>query len=144
MRSIERFQPQETKQPWGTEKLVGEGPGYTLKVLFYAAGKGGGLQFHVKKTETFYLISGKGIVRYDKGDGTLTEEPVRAGEPSIHIPAGTPHQFVAVSDCLVVEASTPGAHDRVNVAERYGLMPAVGDLPTTWSAAEIAAFEEGL
>lgn len=144
MRPIERFHVQETKQPWGIEKLVGEGPGYTLKVLFYEAGKGGGLQYHINKTETFYLISGKATVRYDDGSGALVEDPLRPGEPSCHIPAGTPHQFLAVTDCLVVEASTPATNDRVNVAERYGLKAGPNDLPTTWSAEEIAAFEERL
>ena len=144
MRSIERFTPVETRQPWGTETLLAEGPGYTLKLLFYTGGKSGGLQYHICKTESFYIISGKGTVRYDDGNGKLTETPVRAGEPSIHIPAGTPHQFYAISDCLVVEASTPGSNDRVNVAARYGRQPSPHDLPTTWSDEEIAAFEESL
>lgn len=146
---VEWQRPVETHQPWGIETLLAVGPGYTLKVLKYRAGEGGGLQYHMAKSESFAVLEGCGVVRYDRGDGTLVE--VRLGDGSsehsgdtVHIPAGTPHQFTAITDCLVVEASTPGTNDRVNVAERYGRTVPEGTLPTTYTAEEIAAFERTL
>ncbi len=144
MRSIERFTPEIINQPWGEEELVAAVPGATMKVLRYMAGKGGGLQYHMKKTEAFYLLSGMARVRYDYGDGTLTEVILLPDEAACVIPAGTPHQFIAMQDCLVVEISTPGTNDRVNVAERYHVEAMPWDLPTTYSEEEIKAFEEGL
>lgn len=58
------------------------------------------------------------MVRYDRGDGTLAAVPMRPGE-SFHIPVGAPHQFIAVTDCIVFEASLPVFDDRINVADRY-------------------------
>ena len=141
MRSIERFTPEVIIQPWGTETLVAEVPGATMKVLEYEAGKGGGLQYHMKKTEAFYLLSGLARVRYDYGDGILTQVILRPGDAACVIPAGTPHQFLAIEDCVVIEISTPGTNDRVNVAERYGLAVEPGTLPTTYDAETIADFE---
>ncbi len=144
MRSIERYTPEIINQPWGEEKLIAAVPGATLKVLRYEAGKGGGLQYHMKKTEAFYLLSGLARVRYDYGDGTLTEMILRPGEAACVIPAGTPHQFIAMQDCLVIEISTPGTNDRVNVAERYHVEAMPWDLPTTYDADTIADFEAWL
>ncbi len=144
MRSIERYTPEITQQHWGEEELIAAVPGATLKILRYEAGKGGALQFHIKKTEAFYLLSGLARVRYDYGDGTLTEMILRPGEAACVIPAGCPHQFLAMQDCLVIEISTPGTNDRVNVAERYHVEAMPWDLPTTYSEEEIKAFEEGL
>ncbi len=144
MRSIERFTPEIINQPWGEEELIAAVPGATMKILRYEAGKGGGLQFHMKKTEAFYLLSGLARVRYDYGDGTLTEMILRPGEAACVIPVGTPHQFLAMQDCLVIEISTPGVNDRVNVAERYHVEAMPWDLPTTYSEEEIKAFESGL
>ena len=140
MKSIERFKPQTTVQPWGLERLLAEGPGYTLKLLSYKAGMGGGLQYHIQKTESFYVLFGSGLVGYDRA-GQWVEELVNAGSPTCHIQAGAPHQFTAITDCEVVEASTPGTNDRVNVAERYGRRVEPGTLPTTYTEAEIVEFE---
>lgn len=128
---IERFTTETTIQPWGTETLIAETPQYTGKVLFYRAGHAGGFQYHVEKTETFYLHSGLGYVEYADGEwlANLTLHP---GE-SLHIPAGAPHRFKAIEDCVVFEASTPHQHDRVNVAEELTGTPDPPDtLPSTW------------
>lgn len=142
LKSIEAVTPQVTQQPWGTETLLAETPAYTLKVLFYRAGNGGGLQYHIKKTESFFLHSGEAVVRYDKG-GELETVLMSPGQ-TFTIPSGAPHQFEAITDCLVYEASTPGSNDRVNVGERYGRPPAPGTLPTTYTDEQIATFEAGL
>lgn len=143
MRSIEEYHPELKVQPWGTETLIGEGPGYTMKLLLYNAGYAGGLQYHRKKHETFYLAKGQAKVRYDDGSGKLVEEIMRQGQ-SFCIPPGAPHQFYAITDCVVFEASTPGTNDRVNVAEKYGRERMEYDLPTTYSEKEIGDFERGL
>jgi quercetin dioxygenase-like cupin family protein len=93
------------------------------------AGRRGGLQYHHKKDECGYLLSGEMIIRFDPGDGVLRERIVRAGDV-FHFPPGAVHQEEAVTDCVVLEVSTPFANDRVRVEEKYGLSPAEG-LPST-------------
>ena len=129
---IEQFYPIETLQPWGTETLIAETPQYTGKVLFYKAGCAGGFQYHVEKDETFYLHSGRAMVFHVTAAGSLCRELMFAGE-SWRIPAGAPHKFVAIEDCVVFEVSTPHKHDRVNVAEELTGFPDPPDtLPSTW------------
>lgn len=117
-------------RPWGREILLALVPGlYSLKRLEINAGSKGGLQYHHKKNECGYLLEGTLIVRYDDGEGNLVEKVLKPGA-CFHFPPGAPHQEEAVTDCVIIEASTPHFNDRVRVEERYGL-PAGEGLPST-------------
>ena len=92
-------------------------------------GKKGGLQYHHKKNECGYIFSGEMLIRFDKGDGVLSEIFLRTSD-SFHFPPKSVHQEEALSDCIIVEASTPHFNDRVRVEKKYGLTLKSG-LPTT-------------
>ena len=77
------------------------------------------MQYHHKKNECGYLVSGQMIIRFDDGDGNLSERVINAGD-SFHFPPGAVHQEEAVTDCVIIEASTPHFNDRVRVEESYG------------------------
>jgi len=49
---------------------------------------------------------------------------------SFHFPPKTVHQEEALTDCLIIEASTPHFNDRVRVEKKYGLKLSKG-LPST-------------
>ena len=73
---------------WGEEKLLVLIPKIlSLKYLKLYKGKKGGLQYHHKKNECGYLIKGKLIIRFDKGDGKLRKKILNAGN-SFHFPPG--------------------------------------------------------
>ena len=93
-----------------------------LKRLFVKAGNKGGLQYHRLKNEGGYLVSGEMIIRYDDGEGGLTEKVIRAGD-SFHFPPGVVHQEEAITDCVIIEGSTPHFNDRVRCEEVFGLAP---------------------
>ena len=115
---------------WGEELLIGiVSKKFSLKKLVLRKGAKGGLQFHHKKNEIGYLISGKMIVRFDDGFGNLKERIVNAGE-AFHFPPGAVHQEEAIEDCEIIEASTPHFNDRVRVENLYGLENDHG-LPST-------------
>lgn len=117
-------------RPWGTEELLVLVPGkYMLKKLTVKAGNKGGLQYHRLKDECGTLISGEMIIRFDDGKGGLTERVVKAGD-SFHFPPGVVHQEEAVTDCVIIEGSTPHFNDRVRAEEEFGLDASQG-LPTT-------------
>ncbi len=103
---------------WGTETIVAETPDYLGKILHYRAGTAGGLQYHRRKDETFYLHAGEAWVDSDHGTG-LIREKMTAGM-SFRIPPGAPHRFHAITDCVVFETSTPVHDDRVRVEDAYG------------------------
>jgi mannose-6-phosphate isomerase len=54
----------------------------------------------------------------DEGNG-LTEREMKPGE-SYHIKPGTKHRMIAISDCYVLEASTPELDDVVRLEDAYG------------------------
>ncbi len=118
------------KRAWGTEKLLALIPKkISLKKLFIKKGQKGGLQFHRKKNECGVIVSGKLKIKYDNGSGKLCEKILSTGE-TFHFPPGCVHQEEALTDCEIIEASTPHFNDRVRVEERYGLKND-GGLPST-------------
>lgn len=120
MKPIRPYTPEAHARAWGTELFVAKTRKYLGKVLFMKAGHKGGLQYHRRKDEAFHLLSGQALVRSDDGTGVLITREMSPGE-SYHIPPGAPHQVEAVTDCVLVEASTPHYDDRVRCEEAYGL-----------------------
>ena len=49
---------------------------------------------------------------------------------SFHFPPGAVHQEEALTDCIIIEASSPHFNDRVRVEEKYGMSSKDG-LPST-------------
>ena len=97
---------------WGTELLIAQTEHYIGKVLTMDPGQSGPLQYHERKDETFYLLSGRAIVRYLDMSGTLQSRAMSHGE-AYRIPPGAVHQVEAVTTCIFIEASTPVFDDRV-------------------------------
>ena len=115
---------------WGKEDLLVLIPGLlSLKRIEIKKGSKGGLQYHHKKNECGYLVSGNLIIRYDKGNGKLKEKILKPRD-SFHFPPGAVHQEEALSDCIIIEASSPHFNDRVRVEEKYGMSSKKG-LPST-------------
>jgi mannose-6-phosphate isomerase len=118
------------KRNWGQEYLLVLIPKIlSLKKIFIKKGKKGGLQYHHKKNECGYLVNGKLLIRFDNGKGKLISKIIKKGE-CFHFPPGAVHQEQALTNCTVIEASTPHFNDRVRVEENYGIRK-VGGLPST-------------
>jgi len=118
------------KRNWGSEELLILISGIlTLKKICIKKGKKGGLQYHHKKNECGYIESGKLIVRYDSGTGKLSKKILKKGD-SFHFPPGLVHQEEALTNCTIIEASTPHFNDRVRVEKKYGIKISSG-LPST-------------
>ena len=58
-----------------------------------------------------YLVSGKMIIRYQDEKGELAERILVAGE-SFHFNPGVIHQEEAITDCVIIEGSTPHFNDQ--------------------------------
>ena len=115
---------------WGKEKILVLIPKIlSLKLLEMKKGKKGGLQYHHKKNECGYILSGKLKIKFDNGSGILKEKVVNKGD-CFHFPPGAVHQEQALTDCKIIEASSPHFNDRVRVEKKYGLKIAKG-LPST-------------
>jgi mannose-6-phosphate isomerase len=118
------------KRNWGSEDLLVLIRGIlSLKKIYIKKGNKGGLQYHHKKNECGYVVKGKLIVRYDKGNGKLSKKTLKKGDV-FHFSPRLVHQEEALTDCTIIEASTPHFNDRVRVEQKYGLKKAAG-LPST-------------
>jgi mannose-6-phosphate isomerase-like protein (cupin superfamily) len=106
---------------WGTEQLlVHIKKKLTLKKIIINKSKKGGLQYHHKKNECGYVISGKLRINYDLGCGKLKSKTLKPGD-IFHFSPGLVHQEHALTKCVIIEASTPYFNDRVRVEKKYGL-----------------------
>ena len=101
----------------------------SLKFLLIKNLNKGILQFNHKKNECGYLLSGKLKINYDNGSGKLKTKVLTKGQ-YFYFPPGLVHQETALTDCKIIEASTPHFNDRVRVEKKYGLKEAKG-LPST-------------
>lgn len=110
-------------KPWGHEEIfaVVEGS-YVGKTLHVNAGQTLSLQYHHDKDETIAVLSGEAQIDVGDDEASLRTVDLPAGS-SIHVPPGLLHRVRAVSDAVLVEASTAGPgwrEDVVRLSDTYG------------------------
>ena len=106
-------------KPWGEEILFAHTERYAGKVLRIRAGESLSLQYHERKDESIYLYEGSlRLLLPDEATG-LRDRILKPGE-AVHLPPGTRHRMEALTDCVVLEASTPELDDVVRLEDRYG------------------------
>jgi quercetin dioxygenase-like cupin family protein len=108
------------EKPWGHELIWAHTDRYVGKILHIKAGQALSVQYHERKDETVHLLSGEIIYWVQlPGDTELRDQQLRPGD-SFRITPGTIHYMEAVTDCDVLEASTPELDDVVRLKDRYG------------------------
>ena len=107
-------------KPWGHETIWAQTERYVGKVLHIKAGERLSDQYHERKDETVFLLSGHLIywVR-EEGSEEMRDMHLKQGE-SFRIAPFTIHSMQAVTDCDVLEVSTPELDDVVRLKDRYG------------------------
>ncbi len=111
--------PRRVEKPWGYELIWAETDKYLGKILHVNAGEALSLQYHERKDETLFLLSGELKISLGSLGGSLEEFSLVEGE-SVRIEPGVVHLVVAVTDVDILEASTPEIHDVVRLDDRYG------------------------
>lgn len=107
-------------KPWGHETIWAQSARYVGKILHINAGQELSVQYHNKKDETIYLLSGEIAYRVQMpGKDILGDVQLKVGE-SFRITPGTIHQMAALTDCDVLEVSTPELDDVVRLSDKYG------------------------
>jgi mannose-6-phosphate isomerase len=138
-------------KPWGHETIWAKTDRYVGKILHINAGHALSVQYHNRKDETVYLLSGElkywvateasgqrpeargplaGGPHRTAGTGEtpvaarspipdLTDVRLRVGD-AFRITPGTIHYMEAVTDCDILEVSTPELDDVVRLKDRYG------------------------
>jgi mannose-6-phosphate isomerase len=107
------------KKPWGHEEVFAENERYVGKILFVRQGEALSLQYHEYKDETIRVLDG----RMELTVGPSVEELERSILESggvYRIRPGTLHRMIGLSDCRLLEVSTPELDDVVRLEDRYG------------------------
>jgi mannose-6-phosphate isomerase len=115
-----RTEVRRVPKPWGYEIIWAANELYVGKILHITAGHKLSIQYHERKDETVYLLSGalKYCVQMD-GDAAPVDQQLQVGE-AFRITPNTIHYMEAVTDCDVLEASTPHLDDVIRLKDDYG------------------------
>ena len=94
-------------KPWGYELhwVPADAP-YIGKILHINAGARLSLQLHDEKQESWFVMNGKAAVIWENDKGELVQTELQAGQ-GYSTKLGQRHRLVGLTDCDVIEASTP-------------------------------------
>jgi len=112
--------PRRIEKPWGYELVWAETELYVGKILHINAGESLSLQYHEIKDETICVLSGEMLFQAGSSGDALDEYRLTGPARAFRVTPGTVHRMVAVTDCDVLEASTPHLQDVVRLDDRYG------------------------
>jgi mannose-6-phosphate isomerase-like protein (cupin superfamily) len=105
------------KKPWGFEELIEINKKFMFKKLFMKKNHQCSLQYHNKKREIVYIVSGKLKVLVKKNNRFIAKN-LTSGQ-TILIKPGVIHRMKAMKDCVYLEASTPEIKDVVRIEDDY-------------------------
>ena len=92
---------------WGFEKWIVNTEEYCGKLLYFVKGKKCSWHYHKLKDETFYIQSGKILLKYsDSDDISDANEIILNKGDKFHIYRGLRHQMFALEDTELFEFST--------------------------------------
>lgn len=95
------------EKPWGYElHWVPEDTPYMGKIIHINEGARLSLQAHDKKQESWLLINGRAKVIWENKNGELIETELEKGR-GYTCTIGQRHRLAGISDCDVIEVSTP-------------------------------------
>ncbi len=110
---------QKILKPWGHEIWFANQSEYSGKILHIKKGHRYSLQFHEKKTETQYLLSGKCKFLIGDDQNSLKEIIMNPGD-KLDVYPGMIHRAEALLDCEILEVSTSDLDDVVKLSDDYG------------------------
>ena len=92
---------------WGYEKWIVNNEEYCGKLLYLAKGKKCSWHYHLLKDETFYIQSGKILLKYSDHDIIEdAKELILEKGDNFHVYRGLRHQMYALEDTELFEFST--------------------------------------
>ena len=116
------FAARRVEKPWGHELIWADTRRYVGKVLHIEAGHALSLQYHDQKDETIHVLTGS--MKYQVGPSSEDLEEIILGPgDGYRTTPGTVHRMIAITDCDILEASTPHLDDIVRLEDRYGRTP---------------------
>ena len=111
--------PKIVIKPWGKEVWLELNDRYCYKRIYINQGHRTSFQYHNKKMETNYIISGKAEVWLENGGGEIEKKIMNADDFFTILPPKK-HRVVALTDIILQEVSTPEVDDVVRIEDDAG------------------------
>ena len=106
------------KKGWGNELIWATNDKYCGKLMRFNEGAKFSMHFHSVKDETWYVMSGKFVVKtIDTKNATIKQAPLSEGDVWRNEPL-YPHQLICIEAGTIIEVSTPDS-----VEDNYRVMP---------------------
>ena len=110
---------ERVEKPWGYELIWAKTEKYAAKILHIEKGRRLSYQYHQKKDEAMFVISGKLLVELEREGGEKTLSHLNSGE-CLHLPVLTRHRLTALETSDIFEVSTPELDDVVRLEDDHG------------------------
>lgn len=107
-------------KPWGYElHWVREGLPYMGKIEHINEGGVLSLQVHDAKQESYFMMSGRALLEWQDSSGKMVQTEMKPGL-GYTISIGQKHRIIGITDCDVIEASTPEKGTTWRLEDKYG------------------------
>lgn len=113
------IEPRRVTKPWGAELVWAETDRYAGKILTIEAGRRLSLQYHERKDESIYVLSGRLRLVIGDAAGDLTSRELGPGEAA-RIEVGRTHRYEAIERTELFEVSSPELDDVVRLSDDFG------------------------
>lgn len=103
-------------KPWGKEVWLELNDRYCYKRIYINKGTRTSYQYHEKKLETNFIISGQAEIWLENDEGIVEKTIMNAGEYfTVHPPKK--HRVIAITDLILQEVSTPEVDDVIRLSD---------------------------
>lgn len=103
---------------WGHELIWATNDKYCGKLLKFNKNAKFSMHFHAEKEETWYVLSGKFIVKYIDTKIAREEEKILNQGDTWHNSPLLPHQVICLEEGTIIEVSTPDSvEDNYRIAK---------------------------
>lgn len=103
---------------WGSEYIFATNDKYCGKLLQFNTGAKFSMHFHAQKDESWYILSGKFILKMIDTDKAMEHETILTQGTSMRILPLQPHQLICIEEGIIIEVSTPDS-----VQDNYRIYP---------------------
>ena len=106
-------------KPWGKEEWIELNDKYCYKRIYINSGHRTSYQYHEKKMETNYIISGR-VESWIENDNNIIEKTIMREGDFFHVLPFRKHRVIALSDVILQEVSTPEVDDVIRIEDDSG------------------------
>lgn len=107
------------EKPWGHELVWARTDRYAGKILVIEQGRRLSLQYHERKLESIFVLSGRLGLTLQGPDGAIATEELGPGETRL-IPVGRIHRYEGIERTELFEVSSPELDDVVRIEDDFG------------------------